>query len=85
MYKRQAKGTVIGNGDQEFIFKGTQTLSKGTYLMKGWIYVGTGSVLTIEPGTVIKGDKDCLLYTSSMPRPSGQGNSARKHAAEKIR
>ena len=36
-----AKGTVIGNGDQEFIFKGTQTLSKGTYLMKGWIYVGT--------------------------------------------
>lgn len=53
-----AKGTVIGNGDQEFIFKGTQTLSKGTYLMKGWIYVGTGSVLTIEPGTVIKGDKD---------------------------
>ena len=24
-----AKGTVIGNGDQEFIFKGTQTLSKG--------------------------------------------------------
>lgn len=26
--------------------------------MKGWIYVGTGSVLTIEPGTVIKGDKD---------------------------
>ena len=23
-----------------------------------WIYVGTGSVLTIEPGTVIKGDKD---------------------------
>ena len=51
-----AKGTVIGNGDQEFIFKGTQTLSKGTYLMKGWIYVGTGSVLTIEPGTVIKGD-----------------------------
>ena len=49
---------MIGNGDQEFIFKGTQTLSKGTYLMKGWIYVGTGSVLTIEPGTVIKGDKD---------------------------
>lgn len=33
-------------------------MSKGTYLMKGWIYVGTGSVLTIEPGTVIKGDKD---------------------------
>ena len=52
------KGTVIGNGDQEFVFKGTQTLAKGTYLLKGWVYVGAGSTLTIEPGTVIKGDKD---------------------------
>ena len=44
-YKSEnTKGTVIGNGDQEFIFKGTQTLSKGTYLMKGWIYVGTGRI-----------------------------------------
>lgn len=46
------------NGDQEFVFKGTQTLAKGTYLLKGWVYVGAGSTLTIEPGTVIKGDKD---------------------------
>lgn len=48
----------LGNGDQEIILKGNQTIKKGTYLMKGWIYVADGSVLTIEPGTVIKGDKD---------------------------
>lgn len=48
---------VIGNGDQEFVFKGKQTIKKGTYLLKGWVYVGEGSELTIEPGTIIKGDK----------------------------
>lgn len=52
-----ANGTVIGNGIQEFVFKGTQTLKKGTYVMKGWIYIANGSTLTIEPGTIIKGDK----------------------------
>lgn len=50
-------GTEIGNGDQEFVFKGTQTLKKGTYLLKGWVYIADGAELTIEPGTVIKGDK----------------------------
>ena len=25
--------------------------------MKGWVYIADGSELTIEPGTVIKGDK----------------------------
>ncbi len=39
------------------VFKGKQTLAKGTYLLKGWIYVANGSELTIEAGTVIKGDK----------------------------
>ena len=29
-------GNVIGNGDQEFVFTGKQTLSEGTYLLKGW-------------------------------------------------
>jgi len=51
-------GNELGNGDQEFDFNGTETLKKGTYLMKGWIYITAGSTLTIEPGTVIKGDKD---------------------------
>lgn len=50
-------GREIGNGDQEFVFLGNQTLPKGTYLLKGWIYVADGSTLTLEPGTVIKGDK----------------------------
>lgn len=32
--------------------------SQNTYLLKGFVYVVSGSTLTIEPGTVIKGDKD---------------------------
>ena len=55
--KEDGQGRVIGNGDKEFIFTGKQTLKKGTYLMKGWIYVADGAELTIEPGTVIKGEK----------------------------
>ena len=51
-------GNVIGNGDDEFVFTGKQTLRRGTYLLKGWVYVADGAELTIEPGTVIKGDKD---------------------------
>ena len=31
--KENASGTQIGNGDQEFIFTGKQTLKKGTYLL----------------------------------------------------
>ncbi len=53
-------GTQIGNGDNEFVFKGKQTLKKGTYLLKGWVYVAAGSELTIEPGTIIKGDKQTM-------------------------
>ena len=52
-----ANGTQIGNGDAEFVFTGKQTLKKGTYLLKGWVYIANGAELTIEPGTVIKGDK----------------------------
>lgn len=55
--KDNPEGKVIGNGDQELVFKGKQTLKKGVYTLKGWIYIGAGSELTIEPGTVIKGDK----------------------------
>lgn len=55
--KDNAEGKVIGNGDQELVFKGKQTLKKGVYTLKGWVYIGAGSELTIEPGTVIKGDK----------------------------
>ena len=55
--KEDANGTEIGNGDQEFVFTGKQTLKKGTYLLKGWVYIANGAELTIEPGTIIKGDK----------------------------
>ncbi len=51
-------GNEIGNGDDEFVFYGTQTLAKGTYYLKGWVYVADGAQLTIEPGTIIKGDKE---------------------------
>ena len=56
--KEDTNGTEIGNGDQEFIFTGKQTLKKGTYTLKGWVYIADGAQLTIEPGTIIKGDKD---------------------------
>ena len=56
--RENVSGTVIGNGDKEFIFKGKQTLKKGTYLLRGWVYVAAGSELTIEPGTIIKGEKE---------------------------
>lgn len=49
---------TIGNGDDEFVFTGKQTLRRGTYLLKGWVYVADGAELTIEPGTIIKGDKE---------------------------
>ncbi len=35
--KEDANGLEIGNGDQEFVFTGKQTLKKGTYLLKGWV------------------------------------------------
>lgn len=51
--------TQIGNGDQEFeIPKGKHILKKGTYHLKGWCYITDGAELTIEPGTIIKGDKE---------------------------
>lgn len=52
------EGNVIGNGSQEFEIKGTHTLKKGKYVLKGWVYITDGASLTIEPGTVIRGDKD---------------------------
>ena len=76
--KDDANGTIIGNGDKEFVFTGKQTLKKGVYLMKGWIYVADGAELTIEPGTVIKGEKASaasLLWSqvaNSTPRVQSQ-------------
>lgn len=52
------EGNVIGNGSQEFEIKGTHIIKKGKYVLKGWVYIADGATLTIEPGTIIKGDKD---------------------------
>ena len=52
------KGTELGNGDQNFEFTGDVTLTKGTYLLKGWVYVSAGAKLRIPAGTIIKGDRD---------------------------
>ncbi|HNM27830.1 MAG TPA: hypothetical protein PKL15_20455, partial [Saprospiraceae bacterium] len=35
----------------------TTWTKNNTYLLSGFVYVTNGAVLTIEPGTVIKGDK----------------------------
>jgi len=50
------KGTELGNGTQNFHFTGDVTLEKGTYLLKGWVYVDEGAKLRIPAGTIIKGD-----------------------------
>lgn len=50
-------GKQLGNGDQNFVFTGDVTLEKGTYLLKGWVYVADGAKLYIPAGTIIKGDK----------------------------
>ncbi len=68
--KDDAAGTEIGNGDQEFVFTGKQTLKKGTYTFKGWVYVAKGAELTIEPGTIIKGEKES--QASLIVEPGGK-------------
>lgn len=52
-----SNGTELGNGTQNFHLTGDVTLGKGTYLLKGWVYVDEGAHLTIPAGTIIKGDK----------------------------
>ena len=57
--KENASGTQIGNGDQEFVFTGKQTLKKGTYLLKGWVYIANGAVN--EPINLTKREKELLV------------------------
>lgn len=53
-------GTELGNGTQNFHFTGDVTLERGTYLLKGWMYVDAGAKLRIPAGTIIKGDKQTM-------------------------
>ncbi len=50
-----SNGTFIGSGVDEFTFTGKQTLKKGVYTLRGFIYIADGAELTIEPGTIIRG------------------------------
>ncbi len=63
------EGKEIGNGAQNFHFTGDVTLEKGTYLLKGWVYVDAGAKLRIPAGTVIKGDKQTMA--SLIVEPGG--------------
>lgn len=58
--KDDANGTEIGTGEKQFVFKGKQTLKKGVYSLRGWVYVADGAELTIEPGAIIKGEKQSM-------------------------
>lgn len=53
-------GTELGNGTQNFHFTGDVILERGTYTLKGWVYVDAGAKLRIPAGTVIKGDKQTM-------------------------
>ena len=45
--------TVEGNSDVNYTFT-----SDKVWLLKNFVYVESGATLTIQPGTIIKGDKD---------------------------
>ena len=62
-------GTELGNGTQHFHLTGNVSLPKGTYTLKGWVYVDSKAKLTIAPGTVIKGDKKTMA--SLIVEPGG--------------
>ena len=50
---------VIGDGSDAYEIKTDMTLSyPNTYTLKGFVYVTNGTTLTIEPGVVVKGDKN---------------------------
>lgn len=53
-------GNELGNGTQNFHLTGDVTLEKGTYILKGWVYVDEGASLRIPAGTVIKGEKETM-------------------------
>lgn len=66
-------GTQIGNGDDEFEIRGSYTLPKGTYTIKGFVYICDGAQLTIEPGSVIKGEGKATLIAERGGKLIAQG------------
>ena len=53
-------GHNTGDPNETKVLEGTidqsVTLQKGTFTLKGYVYVNNGAILTIEPGTIIKSD-----------------------------
>jgi hypothetical protein len=54
-----ATGTLdLGDGSDAYEIKADMTLKyPNVYRLKGWVYVTAGATLTIEPGVVVKGDR----------------------------
>ncbi|WP_165023912.1 hypothetical protein [Dysgonomonas sp. ZJ279] len=48
---------VIGDGSYTYTITKDVVYKKGTYSLKGWVYVKNGATVTFEPGTIIKGEK----------------------------
>ncbi|MEG1575074.1 MAG: hypothetical protein RR341_08415, partial [Bacteroidales bacterium] len=49
----------LGDGSNSYEINSNITLSyPNTYNLKGFVYVTSGNTLTIEPGVIIKGDKE---------------------------
>lgn len=55
MFSFLADAQIIVSGE---ITSNTTWTNDNIYLLDGWVYVREGAVLTIEPGTLIKGDFD---------------------------
>jgi hypothetical protein len=65
--------TVEGNSDVNYTFT-----SDKVWILKGFVYVESGATLTIQPGTIIKGDKDTkgTLIIKRGARILAEGNAA---------
>ncbi len=80
----------LGDGSTKFVLAENTTLSADiTYTLRGFVYVPEGKTLTIEPGTVIKGEKSskarpgrtalrsCRIFSESARRAGTQIFKAR--------
>jgi len=50
----------IGDGSRTYEIKKDTVFAKGTYTLRGWVYVTDGASIKFEPGTVIKGEKSTM-------------------------
>ncbi|MCD7973066.1 MAG: hypothetical protein LUG18_10460 [Candidatus Azobacteroides sp.] len=50
----------IGDGSVAFEITKDTVFAKGTYNLRGWVYVVDGVTVTFQPGTIIKGEKETM-------------------------